>query len=210
VRRLGIYISLVIIYLSGLIVLLDFFTDGIPIVDGGGRVLALWVSIITGFLLLLGLGNIVRVHIERIRQRHENAVYSAALLLSAFGVILAGLIGRVLLPDTPNAVNDWVFRYIYQPLAVTLFSLLAFLTIGAAVRALRLSSIEATLLVVGAVLVLIGQIAIAPLDSAVAVSQWFQDYPVLGIVRGILIGASLGAIATSLRYLLGVDNQYLR
>jgi hypothetical protein len=48
------------------------------------------------------------------------------------------------------------------------------------------------------------------LNNLAAISQWFQDYPVQGAIRGVLIGAALGAIATSLRYLLGVDNQYLR
>jgi hypothetical protein len=56
----------------------------------------------------------------------------------------------------------------------------------------------------------VGQVAISPLNNFAAISQWFQDYPVLGVVRGILIGAALGSIVTSMRYLLGVDNQYLR
>lgn len=206
-QRLGLYISLIVIYASGILVLADFFTDGIPIVDGTGRTLALWVSIIAGFMLLLGLSNIVRVHIERVQTRHENAPYSIVLLLSAFLVIGAGIAGRFLLPDSPNAVNDWIFQYVYQPLSTTLFSLLAFLMIGAAIRALRLTSVESSLLALGAVIVLVGQIAIGPLGE---VSRWFQDYPVLGVIRGILIGSALGAIATSLRYLLGVDNRYLR
>lgn len=205
-RRIGLYIPLVIIYLSAAFVLLDFFTDGL--VDGAARILAFWVSVIAGILLLVGLTNIIRVHLQRIRERHENAVYSVVLLLSTFGTIAAGAYGRF--QGSQDAVTNWIFQYVYQPLSITLFSLLAFLMISAAVRALRIGSIESGLMVAGALLFLIGQITLAPFDSLVSISQWFQDYPVLGAMRGILIGSALGAITTSLRYLVGVDNQYLR
>ena len=133
------------------------------------------------------------------------------LLLSAFAVIVAGIYGQVTKSGgSTTAVTDWVFQYVYQPLAVTIFSLLAFLLISAAVRTLRIKTVEFTLLLVGALIVLVGQVQIVPFSSFGAISQWFQDYPVLGAIRGILIGAALGAMATSLRYLLGVDNEYLR
>lgn len=187
-------------------VLLDFFTDGL--IDGVGSLLALWVSLIAGYLLVLGLVNIVRVHLQRVRQRQSGAGYSAVLLVSVFVTLLAGIYGRT--QGLQDSVSNWIYRYIYEPLALTLFSLLAFLMISAAIRALRIGTVESSLLVAGALIVLVGQIALAPFDSVTGLTQWFQDYPVLGAIRGILIGTALGAIATSLRYLLGVDNQYLR
>lgn len=207
-RRIGLYIPLIIIYVTAALVLLDFFTDGL-VVDGIGRLLALWVSIIAGILLLIGLLNIIRVHVERLRQRHESAPYSLALLISVAVVIIAGVVGRQVMGQG-DSVSNWLFQYIYQPLSTTMFSLLAFLMLSAAIRALRIGTVESTLLLVGALIVLLGQVAISPLDKLAAISQWFQDYPVLGVVRGILIGAALGGIVTSMRYLLGVDNQYLR
>ena len=136
------------------------------------------------------------------------AVYSFALLASAVIVVVAGVLGRI--TGYQDGVSNWIFQYIYQPLATTLFSLLAFLLISAALRTLRIRSVESALLVIGAVIVLLGQVAFAPFTSLSSIAQWFQDYPVLGIIRGILIGTALGAIATSLRYLLGIDNNYLR
>ncbi len=205
-RRFGLYIPLVLIYLSAAVVLVDFFTDGL--VDGIGHWLALWVSIIAGILLLLGLLNIVRVHITRLTTRHESAIYSAILLVSLLAVLVAGVLGRVQQPG--DGVSNWIFQYVYQPLSTTLFSLMAFLMITAALRALRVGTVESSLLLVGALIVLLGQVTISPINNLAAISQWFQDYPVLGVIRGILIGTALGAIITSLRYLLGVDNQYLR
>lgn len=205
-QRLRIYLPLFVVLLTALLVLVDFFTDGL--VDGIGQVLALWVSLIAGFLLLLGLANIARVHFQRLRQGHPKRLYSLALLLSMVGVIVAGVIGRV--AGYQDGVTNWIFQYIYQPLATTLFSLLAFILISSALRTLRIGNIESALLVIGAIIVLLGQVAFTPFASLNTISQWFQDYPVLGVIRGILIGTALGAIATSIRYLLGVDNNYMR
>ncbi len=205
-RRIGLYIALIIIYLSGALVLLDFFTNGL--VDNAAALLSLWVSFIIGFALLLGLLNILRVHIERISRGGTQRFYSWALLISALAVIGAGVYGRV--TGMRDDVTNWIFQYIYQPLSATLFSLLAFLMISTAIRVLRIGTVDSALLLVGAVIVLLGQVTLSPLNNFAAISQWFQDYPVQGAIRGILIGAALGAIATSLRYLLGVDNQYMR
>ncbi len=206
-RRIGLYIPLIILYLTVFLVLADYFTDGL--VDHFGQVLALWVSLISGVLLLVGLGNVARVHLRRIFNRQPGALYSGVLLVSALAVIIAGVVGQV--RGAGNSFTDWIYQYIYQPLSTTLFSLLAFLLVATAARALRIGTVESTLLVVGALIVLLGQLAIGPATSNLGqLSQWFQNYPVLGAIRGILIGTALGAIATSLRYLLGVDNQYLR
>lgn len=205
-RRIGLYLALVIVYLSGALVLLDFLTSGL--VDNAAALLSLWVSFIIGFALLLGLLNILRVHSGRIIRREPNQGYSAVLLLSALLVIGAGAYGRV--AGLEDGVTNWIFQNVYQPLSAAFFSLLAFLMITTAVRVLRIGTIESSLLLVGAIIVLLGQITLSPFNSFAALSQWFQDYPIQGAIRGILIGSALGAIATSLRYLLGVDNQYLR
>ncbi len=204
-RRLALYVPLLVVYLSGSIVLLDYFTDGL--VDGWGQRLAYWVSLLAAFMLLLGLANIVRVHARRINSRRPQAIHSAALLFSALAVIVAGSIDR--LQGSQNKAAGWIFQYVYQPLAVTLFSLLAFLLLGVAFRNMRVRSVEAALLALGAIVVLMGQVAFEPFNNLAPFSQWFLDYPVQGLVRGILIGVALGAIATSVRYLLGGDKRYL-
>lgn len=204
--RIALYIPLVIIYLSGIVVLLDVFTDGL--LDEAAALLGLWVSIILAFALLLGLGNILLVHFRRIRKGGINALYSLVLLISAGGVIGVGIAGQV--TGQRETYTGWIYQYLYQPLVTTLFSLLAFLSLLAAVKALRIGTIESFLLLIGAVIVLLGQVSLTPFANLTAISRWFQDYPVQGILRGVLIGAALGATAASLRYLLGVDNKYLR
>jgi hypothetical protein len=204
-RKFNLIIPLIIIYLSAALVLLDFFTDNL--VQGAASLLGLWVSIILGFAVLIGLANVLQVHLGRVLGRQAGYGYSAVLLVSAVGVIVAGILGR--LANFQDSVMDWVYQYLYQPLAATLFSLLAFLMVAAAAKTLRIGSVESGLLLVGALIVLLGQIAFQPFGGLQELAHWFQNYPVLGVLRGILIGAALGAIATSLRYILGIDNRYL-
>jgi hypothetical protein len=186
-------------------VLIDLFTDNL--VEGAAALLGLWVSIILAFALLLGLANVLRVHLGRINRREPGSAYSAILVVSAISVIVAGVVGRAI--NLQDSVTDWIFQYVYQPLSATLFSLLAFLMVSAAVRALRIGNVESTLLMIGALIVLLGQIALQPFSGLQELARWFQTYPVLGVLRGVLIGSALGAIATSMRYILGVDNRYL-
>lgn len=208
-RRIGIYIALIVIYLSAALALIGFFSGGF--LHDVTALLSLWVSVIIGFALILGLINVLNVHFKRVAAGGQPVVYSIVLLISAFGVIGAGIYGEVSQSGGGStAITDWIFRYVYQPLTITIFSLLAFLLISAAIRTLRIKTVESTLLLLGALIVLLGQVQILPFNSLTTLSQWFQTYPVLGAIRGVLIGAALGAIATSLRYLLGVDNDYLR
>ncbi len=43
-----------------------------------------------------------------------------------------------------------------------------------------------------------------------AVSDWIMNIPQMAAKRGILIGVWLGAIAMSLRIILGIERTYLR
>ncbi len=106
----------------------------------------------------------------------------------------------------------WVFQWIYQPLGAAIFSLLAFFLTTALFRALHVRSAEAIALLIIALIVVIGQApfsATSPADIAASVKDWLLDYPVLAGIRAIILGVAFGAVATSLRALLGFDRTYL-
>ena len=111
---------------------------------------------------------------------------------------------------TGTAFN-WFFQHVMTPLDATMFSLLAFFVASAAFRTFRARSIEATLLLVTAVVVMIGRVPIGEYIShkMPSVSEWIMNYPTVGAKRGIIFGVTLGAIGTALRILLGIERSHL-
>ncbi len=199
-------LNLALAYIAGVISILGFFTRG-TFADMAGE-LAQWVAVLVGFALLLGLGNLMKVHIGRAVKQESGWFYSLIVVGSALTVVGLGLLG-----GGPGDVSvAWVFQWIYQPLGAAIFSLLAFFLTTALFRVFRIRSAEAVVLLVIALVVVIGQApfsAVAPADIIGSVKDWLLDYPVLAGIRAIILGVAFGAVATSLRALLGFDRTYL-
>jgi hypothetical protein len=187
----------------GALMLIDFFFDERHINALGGFFLES-VVIVVAFALLLGLLNVLVVHLRRIIKREGGWFYSIALMAMALIVMVAGLPG----PD--SSVVVWIFDYIQFPLQAATFSLLAFFVATAAYRGLRMRSLEAVAFVLAAVVVLIGQVPVGRYlgDVVPALKDWILNVPSTAGVRGIIIGVALGTIATGVRVLTGFDRPY--
>jgi hypothetical protein len=199
-------LNLALAYVAGVISIVGFFTHG-TFSDWAGA-LAQWSAVLVGFALLVGLANLIKVHIGRVLRREEGWYYSLIVVGSALVVLGLGLIGGG--PGTETVA--WAFRWIYQPLGAAVFSLLAFFLTTALFRSLRMRSREAMIMLVVALFVVIGQApfsAGSPLDIVASIKDWLLNYPALAGVRAIILGVSFGAIALSIRILLGVDRPYL-
>jgi hypothetical protein len=191
------------------LVLVHFFFDipGLaPIFNG----LVEWATIIAAFAILLGLVNVSKTHVQKVLHRKDGWPYSIVLLMAALLVLALGLWPGYGLGDQ---VVQWVFLWILEPLSATFFSLLAFFLASAVFRTLRLRNLEATILTITAVIVLLGQVPISPLWSflqpVAEFQQWLLAVPAAAGVRAILIGVSVGAIATALRVILGLERPYV-
>ena len=185
----------------GIIVLLGFFFTQ-PLLNAIGFAFRQWTIILTAFAVLLGLLNLVQVHVLRIIKRNEpNTGYSILVLVTALVVFLIGLLFGL-----PSAPMNWVFDNLYLPLQGAFFALVAFFLATAEYRALRARSIETTLMLVAALVVLIGQ---APLLNVMTqAKEWVLNVPSTAGARGILLGVALGTIATGLRLIVGLDRPY--
>lgn len=185
----------------GIIVLLDVFITN-PLLDLLGTTFREWTIILTAFALLLGLYNLLLVHLTRLVKRHEPGFgYSAMVLLTFVIVVSVGLWFGL-----PSPEMQWVFSYMYLPLQATFFALVAFFLATAAYRALRAKSIETLLMLAAALIVLLGQMPLS--DGLAGLRQWVLDVPSTAGVRGILLGVGLGAMATGLRLIVGLDRPY--
>ena len=92
-----------------------------------------------------------------------------------------------------------------------------FFIASAAYRAFRARTVDATLLLIAAGVVMLGRVWIGGYVTQSLpqflqlpfLQEWIMDVPQLAAKRGIAIGAYLGAVATSLRIILGIERTYL-
>jgi hypothetical protein len=201
-------LSVLLAAFCGIVVLLDYFiTD--PALDAVGRAFVSWVTLLAAAAFVLGIVNLARVHGNRVAQARPGWQYSLALLGALLLTLLLGL-G----PGSGGASDpalSWVFTYVYQPLNAAIFSLLAFYIATAAYRALRLNTWEGGGLLVAGVIVLLGQIPLGAQvwDALPQARTWLLAVVGTAGLRGVIIAASLGAIMTGLRVILGLDRHYL-
>jgi len=190
----------------GLVVLLDLFVDN-PLLDAIGRTFADWAVILAAVALILGLINMMGVHIKRIRGRANGWPYSIVLILALWVVAVPGLLDTA---GPRNPAVAWIFDNVQYPLQAAIFALLAFFLFSAAYRAFRVRRWESAFFVVAGVLVLLGA---TPLGSAIwpgfaDIRAWIVAAPAMAGARGIILGVALATVVTGLRLLLGIDRPY--
>ena len=110
-----------------------------------------------------------------------------------------------------GTLYDWLFTHLQAPMMTTMFSLLSFFIASAAYRAFRARTIQATLLLGTAIIVMLGRI---PIGQAIYaglpdIANWIMSVPNTAVQRGIIIGAALGGASTALRIILGLDRTYM-
>lgn len=166
-----------------------------------------WALIIGPFALVLATVTLIQTHTTRIRRRTEHWQYSLVVFA---GLIIMVLIGIFFTPQ--NSVFEWLYNNVQLPMDATMFSLLAFFIASAAYRAFRARTFEASLLLITALIVMMGNVPIGDLlsnDTASKARQWILDNPNLSARRGIILGVSLGVISQSIRIILGIERSYL-
>lgn len=175
-----------------------------------------WNLIIIPFALILAVVTLIETHITRIRRRTEHWQYSLIVFVGMAVMVLIGI------PFGPqNPIFEWLYNNVQVPMDATMFSLLAFFIASAAYRAFRARTFEATLLLITAMIVMIGNVPVGDLawntllswipldDGASKARQWILDIPNLAARRGIILGVSLGVISQSIRIILGIERSYL-
>jgi hypothetical protein len=91
-----------------------------------------------------------------------------------------------------------------------IYALLGFYVCSAAYRSFKLKNLEASLLLGAAVLLMLAQ---APVGDAIfpgisKVGEWILTVPNSAGMRGIRLGAGIGAYAASIRVILGLERSW--
>jgi hypothetical protein len=211
-------IPIIICLLTGLFTLIQPFIPHpyyTSIFKGATR----WVYVIGVFATVIGIGTLIRLHFKRIARRSSGWIYSIIIFVGLLVTAGFGIIG-----GKKGTLFLWTFNNVNASLESAMFSILAFFMASAAYRAFRARTFEATLLLVAAVIVMLGRVPIGvflwqrimpqalveqspffPEEAA----EWIMSHITMASRRGIMIGASLGAISTSLKVILGIERSYL-
>ena len=170
------------------------------------RELNVWYLLVFACAFAVGLVNLAQIHIRRITQRREGWQFSIILMSFMTLMLVLGVFttGR-------GTYSDWLYQYWFVNPRATMYSILVFYIASAAYRAFRVKSFEASVLLVAAIIMMLGQ---APIGEVIwgqipKMSRWILNYPNAAGMRGITIAATLGGVATALRIVLGIERGHL-
>ncbi|MEK7348474.1 MAG: hypothetical protein AABZ94_06350 [Candidatus Eisenbacteria bacterium] len=201
--RLG---PIVVTFLTGATLIAIFFIPNRAAQQTQSVILE-WADIVYAFALLLGSISLWLSHQKKLQQRAEGWIYSAVTLTALALVTLLGVTQGV----GGETIVGKIYDSVNAPLASTMFSLLAFFVASAAFRAFRARNVEATLLLLTAIVMMVGRVSIGEFvwKGFPPLTEWLLDVPNLAAKRAVAIGVGLGAISTALKIILGIDRSYL-
>lgn len=227
------HFPIAVAFLMGVIMFITFY---IPTRMSNNFVedIAQWNRIIAGFTMFLGIYSLLNHHYHKLRRKVEGWGFSVVVYVGFVAMAFVGFMWGMSNPDptqlvmadgTPYQIQKqapfmWMYSYMFAPMQATMFSILAFYISSAAYRAFRARTREATVLLVTAIIIMLGRVPIGtmlipwgPFDGEVALlpwlTEWILNYPNMAAQRGIMIGIGLGAIATSLRIIFGIERTYM-
>lgn len=211
-------------FLSGLFYATEFFWPPNPkthenplsfAVPGVGNI----SGVLAAFTIGLGVYSLIRIHgsnVLRLKPGWEN---SLVLLMGIVVMAVSGLAFEQ--SSNPRLVMIYrsLFRDVLANFDAAMFAILAFFIISAAYRAFRIRSAEATLLMLAALVVMLGQI---PIGQAITnglpergaylslfrldnISNWLLTVVNAPAQRAINFGLGVGALAIALRVWLSLE-----
>jgi hypothetical protein len=204
-------IPLVLTFLVGMYPIFAFFVPHASI-SGFNQWLDRGLMIVAAFALPLGVVNLVGMNLSKIKQKKKGWPYSIVLLAGLVVMAYFGVIGVIMGNSGFHPTFEVLFESMVSPLQATMFSLLAFYVASAAYRAFRARNLEATILLVAAIIVMLGRIPFGDMLTGgrmTPLSEWIMNRPNAAAQRGIIIGAALGAASMSIRVILGIERTYL-
>ena len=234
-QRLRRYVIQGATFIGGLYWALEFFLPTYPVPTpqnpkAVGNILSPYVvplgnfaSIVAALAVGLGVINLVQVHGKRLSKGGSNAFNSAVFFIGLILMFLITIIYKAFPTPLNKNLNRLLFDGAFQTMDSTMFSIVAFYIVSAAYRAFRVRSFEATLLLITATIVMLGQIAVGTWvtyrlpETNIGPYGWTHNLRIEIIrdwiltkantpaSRGIAFGLGIGGLAVALRIWLGLE-----
>ncbi len=198
-------IPMAITLITAIIYALAFYST-VPAAKPIQQSLDKWFLIVTGFSCFLGIANLTRIHGKNIQLRKGSVSRSGILLASMYVTLLIG----IFLGHSGEQLT-WIYNNVIAPLDGTMYAILVFYIGSASYRAFRARNLEAFCLLAAGIIVMLGQ---APIGASISShipkwSSWILDIPNAAGMRGIMLGASLGAVSQAFRIMVGIERRHL-
>jgi hypothetical protein len=195
--------------LFGLFVIVAVFVSGVPGLTEWKDTVDDWFLMASAWAVAVGIVNLTQIHGRRVQMKREGYAYSIWLMVCMFGMAFFG----IFIAKSANH-EGWKFMYnqLIAPMNATVYSTLVFYIGAAAYRAFRVRNLEASVLLVAAVVMMLGRVPLGKVllgDWIGEAADWILNVPNSAGMRGIQIGATLGGIATALRILVGIERGHL-
>ena len=196
-------------------------------------------NVLTYLLLCLGIYSLVSIHLKRWMKKQKDWAFSVVLLLSMLAMVGVGYAdyiqkefqdpeGKLTRAEnwgTVNYIYDLLFDGLIQQMDAAMFSMIAFFILSAAYRAFRIRSVEATVMMASALILMLSLMGAVDffwtglLDRATGenpahflnnfrldvVAGWVKSYMQIPAIRALDFGVGLGALAMGLRIWLGLE-----
>lgn len=197
-------IPLLIVTATGILMFIQYFVPS-NFSEDVFTFLQDWVMVIGILSLPLGIWSLVKANTQKLTVPGER-FYSSVLLAGFLVMVISGL-----RPEwRTGGVHFALFQNVLIPIQSTIFSLLAFFIASAAYRAFRARSVLATILLLTAFIIMFRFIPLGPLSSA---NNWLVEkiltVPNMAAKRAIAMGIALGATATAIKIILGIERTYM-
>jgi len=202
-------IPIFIVFITGIIMIVQFF---IPHeVSEFVFTYANDFVIVVGIMALpLGIYSLMKNTASKARREKGSEAFFALVTIAGFLIMVAGGLSRDNFTN-PESILALMFQNVLVPAQSTLFSMLAFYIASAAYRAFRIRTWLATVLLVTAFVIML---RIVPLPEPLAtwngeLVRWILSVPNMAAKRAIIIGVGLGAVAYSMKIILGIERGYM-
>jgi hypothetical protein len=176
-------------------------------------------TVLQAFALGIGVYSLLAVHLRTVARKREGWGFSV-VLLAAIVAMAVPAIWKEYAPDNKALKNFYLILYdgAYNALISTMFSIVAFYIVSAAYRAFRVRSREATIILVSAFVLMLGQVALGQaLTGGIPNTGFSANLRVENMANWILtrvnspailaidFGLGIGSLATSLRLWLSLE-----